>query len=367
MPHNKEIARVFFKLGCFAFGGPAAHTAMMQDELVEKRKWMTNERFLDLMGITNLIPGPNSTELAMHCGRERGGVIGQILATVCFIFPAVFLTGILAYLYVHYGTKPEVKAFFVGLTPAVFAIVAGAILKLGKKAVKSWQLGVLGLVTLAMIFSGQVNEIAALFITGLIGVVVFTKFNTAKSSAILPILSVGIFSTTAIKTFLTFLKIGAILYGSGYVLIEYLNVEFVKTGILSGKEINDAIAIGQFTPGPVLSTATFVGYQIAGFWGGVLATLGIFLPSFLFVLLLNPLIDKMKQSKILNSFLSAVNVASLALMVTALVSIGKEIIIDWRPIVLTILALGLVFLTKKVSSIGVVVICVVLGYGLSLI
>ena len=365
----KEVALVFFKLGCFAFGGPAAHIAMMEDEVVTKRKWMTRDYFLDLIGTTNLIPGPNSTEMTMHCGYERAGNKGLFVAGLAFILPAITITALLAYLYVKYGELPEVAPFIFGIKPAVLAIIAAAVIKLGKKAVKSKELAVLGVLVLIVTLLG-VNEITALLGAGVLGMLYFyikeKKISSLNSFS--PMLfSSGIGAVLAnlstLKVFLVFLKVGAILYGSGYVLFAYLDAELVTTGLLTRAELIDAIAVGQFTPGPVLSTSTFIGYQLSGFSGALAATTGIFLPSFLFVLILNPFIPKMRNSKILRYFLDAVNVAAVAVMLSVLVIMAKETLLDWRGIVIAIIATVLVFKTK-VSPIWIILIGAALGFVL---
>lgn len=363
----REVALVFFKLGCFAFGGPAAHIAMMEDEIIEKRRWMTRDQFLDLIGTTNLIPGPNSTEMTMHCGYERAGKAGLFVAGIAFIFPATLITAILAYFYVEYGQLPQVEGFVYGIKPAVLAIIASAIYKLGKKAVKSTELIVLGVLVLAASLLG-VNEIIALLSAGILGMGYFylKEKSTRSLNTVAPLLLfLGINATatkiTAINLFFIFLKVGAILYGSGYVLFAYLDAELVSAGLLTRPELIDAIAIGQFTPGPVLSTSTFIGYQLSGFPGALAATTGIFLPSFLFVLILNPLIPKMQQSKLLRYFLDSVNNAAVAVMLAVLFIMAKETLIEWQAIAIAILAVFLTFKTK-VSTIWIICIGAALGY-----
>ncbi|NNF19702.1 MAG: chromate efflux transporter [Flavobacteriaceae bacterium] len=369
----KEVAAVFFKLGCIAFGGPAAHVAMMEEEIVNKRKWMGRQHFLDLMGATNLIPGPNSTEMTMHCGHERAGVPGLFVAGACFIFPAVVITGVFAYLYAEYGQLPAVEPFIFGIKPAVLAIIAAAILKLGKKALKGWELGILGLMVLAASLLGM-NEILALLGAGVLGAFYFYIRNQppAKLQAVFPFFllltpAAVLSNITSLKVFWTFLKVGAVLYGSGYVLFAYLDAELVTRGWLSRQQLIDAVAVGQFTPGPVLSTATFVGYQLTGFWGAVAATLGIFLPSFLFVLILNPLVPKMRQSKLLGYFLDSVNIAAVAVMVAVLFVMGRDTLTDWRAIVIASVSLVLTFGLKKVNAMWTVIGGAVLGYLLYLL
>ncbi|BDS12179.1 chromate efflux transporter [Aureispira anguillae] len=375
-----EVAQVFFKLGCIAFGGPAAHVAMMEEELITKRKWMSRQHFLDLMGATNLIPGPNSTEMTMHCGHERAGVPGLFVAGICFIFPAVVLTGIFASLYVEYGELPAAAPFIFGIKPAVLAIIASAIYKLSKKALKSRALGILGFIVLVVSLMG-VNEILALLLAGVFGTLFFTAkkewLQSPKSFFPILFLQTGGALTaqiTATTIFWTFLKVGAILYGSGYVLFAYLDAELVMNGLLSRQELIDAIAAGQFTPGPVLSTATFIGYQMGGWAGAIAATLGMFLPSFLFVWLLNPLVPKMRTSKPLGFFLDSVNVAALAVMVNVLIEMGRETLFvtaswtpDWRAWTIGLISAFLIFGVKKINAMWIVIGGAVLGYLLMLI
>lgn len=363
----REVAQVFFKLGCFAFGGPAAHIAMMEDEIIERRKWMTRDYFLDLIGTTNLIPGPNSTEMTMHCGYERAGKMGLFVAGIAFIFPATIITGILAYLYVEYGQLPEVEPFIYGIKPAVLAIITAAILKLGKKAIKNIELIIIGLLVLVASLLG-VNEVFALLAGGVSGMFYFyakSKTSTSLKSVSPLLVLLGINTTvtnvSVLKLFFIFLKVGAILYGSGYVLFAYLDAELVSRGLLTRSELIDAIAIGQFTPGPVLSTSTFIGYQLSGLSGAIVATAGIFLPSFLFVLILNPFIPKMRNSKILRGFLDSVNVAAVAVMLAVLFVMAKETLMEWQSIVIVLLAVFLTFKTK-VSTIWTIIIGAILGF-----
>lgn len=368
-----EVASVFFKMGCIAFGGPAAHISMMEDEIVTKRKWMDRQHFLDLIGATNLIPGPNSTEMTMHCGHERAGIPGLFVAGFCFIFPAVVITGIFAWLYAEYGELPQVEPFILGIKPAVLAIIMGAILKLGKKALKGWELGVLGAITLTASLLG-VNEIIALLGSGIVGTLYFlTKSKvSAEPKSFLPIFLLQASGATVSKMttmgiFWTFLKVGAVLYGSGYVLFAYLDAELVTNGWLTRQQLIDSIAVGQFTPGPVLSTATFIGYQLAGVEGALLASVGIFLPSFLFVLILNPLVPKMRQSKVLGYFLDCVNIAAVAVMVAVLIVMAQDTLTGWRPITIAVLSIAVTFGWKKSNSMYIVAGGAALGYILHLI
>lgn len=372
----KEIASVFFKLGLFAFGGPAAHIAMMEAEIIEKRKWMTHQEFLDLIGATNIIPGPNSTEMTMHCGYKRGGTLGLFLAGFSFIFPAVIITVILAYLYTEYGSLPAVEPFIKGITPAVLAVIAAAVFKLGKKALKGWELGVIGLFVFAAAVMG-VHEIIALLAGGILGMIYFqVKNGSSKDTSLKNHFSLlTLFSTQTagsvatslkvmgtFKIFITFLKVGSILYGSGYVLFAYLEPELVATGLLSMTELTDAIGAGQFTPGPVLSTATFIGYQLGGFSGALAATLGIFLPSFIFVWLFHDYMLKMRGIKILSYFLDAINISALAVMLAVLIQMGIESMSGWRAILIAVISIGYTFFTKKPNAIYTIAGGAILGW-----
>lgn len=371
----REVASVFFKMGCFAFGGPAVHISLMESEIVRKRKWITHEHFLDLVGATNLIPGPNSTEMTMHCGHERAGRAGLFVAGLAFIIPAIIITGLIAWFYTAYGDLPAVVPFLEGIKPAVLAIILGAVIKLGKKSIKGVEHIVLALAVIVLCFAG-VHEIVAMIGAGLFGLIykLATTKNTINGKdkkAFLPFLTVAASSValklTSMSVFFTFLKVGALLYGSGMVLFAYLDAELVTRGWLTQAELIDAVAVGQFTPGPVLSTATFIGFQLTGWWGALAATAGIFLPSFLFVLLLNPLIPKMRQSRIFGFFLDAVNVAAVAVIAAVLVIMSIGTLLDWRSILIGILAGIIIFGFKKVSVIYVIVGGAVLGYLLSLV
>ncbi len=366
-----EVASVFFKMGCIAFGGPAAHVALMEEEIVTRRKWISRERFLDLMGATNLIPGPNSTELTMHCGYEHAGWKGLFVAGFCFIFPAVVITGVLAWAYTTYGSIPEVQPFIYGITPAVLVVIIQAIVKLGKKALKSKLLYGLGFLVLLSSFLG-VNEIYALLSAGLLGGIISTygkHKDQLKNFIFLLIPAVSRahnMDLSSGKIFFSFLKVGSILYGSGYVLFAYLDAELVVPGYLSRPDLLEAIAVGQFTPGPVLSTATFIGWQLGGWKGAIAATSGIFLPSFLFVFLLNPLVDKMRKSSFLRGFLDAVNAAAVAVMAGVSVKMGSDLFfiaeeVQWRSLLIFALAVIIKQIWKKCSAIHLVLLGSVLG------
>lgn len=367
----KEIAKLFLRLGFTAFGGPAAHIAMMQQEVVTKRKWLNEQEFLDLLGATNLIPGPNSTEMAIHIGHARAGWKGLIVAGICFILPAVFITLIFAVLYRQYGQLPEVQPFVYGIKPAIIAIILSAVYPLAKKSLKTTELILIGITVLILSFL-NIHEIYLMFGAGLFALLSATVRNRKTDSLhgflpfpLLQVTSSALISATNLNLFLTFLKIGAILYGSGYVLIAFLDTELVATGLLSRQQLIDAVSVGQFTPGPVFSSVTFVGYQINGIGGAVISTVGIFLPSFVFVALLNPLIKRMRNSVGFSAFLDAVNVASVAIIIAVCFAMGKETITDWRTILIAIVGLIITFRFTKINSAFIVLAGSVAGYLLS--
>lgn len=361
----KEIAKLFLKLGIIGFGGPAAHIAMMRQEVVVKRNWLTEQHFLDLIGATSLIPGPNSTEMAIHIGHEKGGFKGLLVAGVCFIMPAVLITGVLAYFYKEYGQQPNAQALLYGIKPAIIAIILAAIYPLAKKSIKTSFLALLGVLTLALALL-QYNEIYILFGAGLIALL-SSKIARKQSLNLAPLTLIQITKTTIVTAtnwnlFLIFLKIGAVLYGSGYVLFAFLDTELVATGIMTRATLVDAIAIGQFTPGPVFSSVTFIGYQINGFIGAVVATIAIFIPSFLFVALLNPLVKKVRSNTTIAIFLDAVNVASVAIIIAICYKMGRDSVVDWRSLMILTISIIAVFKFPKINSAFVVVFGAFTGY-----
>lgn len=368
----KELAQLFLKLGFIGFGGPAAHIAMMQKEVVAKRKWLDEQHFLDLLGATHLIPGPNSTEMAIHIGHERAGVKGLIVSGLCFILPAVFLTAGFAWLYKEYGQLPEIQPFLYGIKPAIIAIILGAIFPLAKKSFKTVQLAVIGLLVLILSLL-HYNEIALLFGAGFVSLFWFSiknKTNTNKNwlpLGMLPLSQSTLIAASNWNLFLIFLKIGSILYGSGYVLFAFLDAELVAKGLLTRTQLIDAIAVGQFTPGPVFSSVTFVGYQINGFSGALVSTLAIFLPSFVFVALLNPLVKKLRNSKSFSVFLDAVNVASVAIIIAVCIQMGTETITDWRSILIAVVSVFIAFNYKNINSAFLVIGGAFVGYLLTFI
>lgn len=364
----KEIAKLFLKLGIIGFGGPAAHIAMMRQEVVIKKKWLSEQHFLDLIGATSLIPGPNSTEMAIHIGREKGGWKGLVVAGVCFIMPAVIITGFFAYFYKKYGQQPEAQVFLYGIKPAIIAIILAAIYPLAKKSIKTTPLAIIALAALAFSIL-KFNEIYILFGAGLIALL-YSKIKSGQTLSLIPLTLVQVTKTTLVTAtnwnlFLIFLKIGAILYGSGYVLFAFLDTELVSTGLMSRATLVDAIAIGQFTPGPVFSSVTFIGYQLNGLQGAIVATIAIFIPSFLFVALLNPLVKKMRNSPSISIFLDAVNVASVAIIVAICWQMGRDSILDWRTLLIAATSIAVTFGYPKVNSAFIVIYGAVAGYLLS--
>ena len=394
MKHLKEISFVFLKLGLIAFGGPAAHISMFEDEIVTKRKWMTHQHFLDLIGVTNLIPGPNSTEMAIHCGFHRAKVPGLIIAGLSFVFPAVLISGIFAYFYVQYGNLPVVQPFLYGIKPAVIIIILNAVFKLGSKAVnaapsgkRKWELIFIAVAAALINFLG-VNEIFTILICGFFGALLIHTLEKIKSLNVFsPFVLILLFPFTQTlqetgktdisltKLFLVCLKIGAVLFGSGYVLVAYFDGELVQgLNWLTRKELLDAIAVGQFTPGPLLSSATFIGYKIAGVSGALLSTLGIILPSFIFVLIVNPVVPRLRNSKIMSKFLDAVNASALAVMFVVAVKLGTEILIDlpagqinWRTTIIVLLSAAAILFFRKINSAYIVLGGAAMGYLLFLI
>ncbi|ASC73807.1 chromate transport protein [Halomicronema hongdechloris C2206] len=358
----QDLAQVFFRLGLIAFGGPAAHIAMMDDEVVKRRQWLSREKLLDLIGVTNLIPGPNSTELAIHIGYERGGWPGLMVAGSCFILPAMVMVWILAAVYRQYQTLPQAEWLLYGIKPVIIAVILQALIKLGKKAIKDVPTTLVAIAVIAAFFL-NINEILLLVLAGL-AVMVVKNLGRNSMALLLPcsgaVAQTGGTAATAatvatsasgLQVFLFFLKIGCVLYGSGYVLLAFLQRDLVeRLGWLTSQELLDAIAIGQFTPGPVFTTATFVGYLLAGHIGAIAGTIGIFLPAFLLVGLINPWVPKLRQSRWFSAFLDGVNAASLGLMAVVTYTLGRAAIIDWVTIVLAVLAVIAVFRFKLNSA-----------------
>ncbi len=366
-----EVFTSFLKLGFTAFGGPAAHIGMFRDEFVRRRKWLTDEAFLDLLGATNLIPGPNSTEMAIHIGYLRAGWAGLIFGGLAFTLPAVLIVLVFAWLYVEYGSTPQASWLLYGVKPVMIAIILQALWNLGRKAIKGKLTLAIGIVCIVLYFLG-VNEVLLLFAGGstLMLIQNWTRLREAKPSILLPFLpalATAPVSFSLSTLFLTFLKIGAILYGSGYVLVAFLRADFVeRLGWLTEQQLIDAIAIGQITPGPLFTSATFIGYLLGGVPAALIATLGIFLPSYIFVAISNPIIPKLRGSPWAGSLLDGVIVASLGLMAAVTFQLGLASLIDLPTIVIFILS-ALLLIRYKVNTTWLIVGGALTGFITSLL
>jgi chromate transporter len=347
-----------FKLGCTAFGGPTAHIAMLRQDVVEQRKWLTDQRFLDLIGVTNLIPGPNSTEMVMHVGKERAGNKGLFAAGAAFILPAALITLFFAWLYVEYGSTTEGEWVLRGIKPVVLAVVVQAIWNLGKTAFKTIPLAIVGAFVFVLYLLGA-NEILLLFGGALIAFAaqwVLSSGHRPSASSFMapllaPLLAPGAYAIhttadpavpyTALRLFLSFLKIGSVLYGSGYVLVAFIRNDFVeRLGWLTETQLLDAVAVGQFTPGPVFTTATFVGYIVGGVPGAILGTVGIFLPAFVFVAIAHTLINRLMNLPWVRPLLDGINVAAIGLMAAVTVVLARDAVVD----VLTVILFAVAFI-----------------------
>ena len=356
----RELAALFLKLGTIAFGGPAAHIAMMEEEVVRRRRWLSREDFLDLVGAVNLIPGPNSTELAIHIGHRRAGWKGLLVAGICFIVPAFVLVFAIAWGYVRFGRLPQAQSFLYGVKPVIIAVVVQALWGLGRSAVKNARLGVLGFIALAAVMLGA-HELLVLFAIGAAAMafeVIAAKRPSRLSALLIP---PGLFSLAGASVtggagvqagtlFLVFLKVGSVLFGSGYVLLAFLRADLVeRLGWMTEAQLLDAVAVGQVTPGPVFTTATFIGYLLAGPSGAVLATVGIFAPAFAFVALSGPLVPWLRKTREAGAFLDGINVASLALMAAVTWQLGRAALSDGWAIGLAALS-AVVLLRYRVNS-----------------
>jgi chromate transporter len=360
----RTVAGVFLRLGATAFGGPAAHIALMEEEIVRRRGWISREEFVDLIGAVNLIPGPNSTEMAIHIGRRVGGWAGLLIAGVCFILPAALLVTLLAWAYREYGQVPAAVAIFKGVQPVVIAVILQALVVLGRTALKS-PLLVLVAVAAAVLAAVGVHELAILLGAGVY--VALVRRAMRRTACIVPLvlgpLPAVASGVSLPSLFWVFLKIGAILFGSGYVLVAYLRADLVERHQwISEQELMDAIAVGQVTPGPVTTTATFLGYLLGGPAGAMTATVAIFLPAFVFVALSGPLVPRLRRSAVAGAVLDGVNAASLALMGVAAYQLGRASLTDWPSVVVAGLS-ALVLVRWKVNSMWLIGAGLVFGAG----
>jgi chromate transporter len=363
----KEVALLFFRLGATSFGGPAAYIGLMHHEVVVRRKWVDEQKFLDIMGAVNLIPGPNATEIASHLGLIRAGWVGLIVAGVLFAIPGTAAIILVAWAYVKYGSLPQVGWVLYGVKPAVIAIITQAIWSLGRKGFKSPLLIIIGLGVLVL-YLFSFNEIALLLGGAVLFFLVQNGWKLIKKGTSALILAPALLSNlplaslatstlafNQVNLFLIFLKMGFTLFGSGYVMLAFLNSEFVvNLGWLTHGQVVDAIAVaGQITPGPVFNSAAFVGYLLGGVPSALLAALGIFLPSFILVALLSRFLPAMRKSWWAGSFLDGINAASLGLMAAVTIQLGRAVLIDPFTIVLAVAALFLL-IRFKVSSVWLV-------------
>jgi len=336
----KQIALSFLRLGTIAFGGPAAHIAMMEEEFVRRRAWVSRTDFLDMLGASNLVPGPSSTEMAIHIGHQRAGWRGLIIAGVCFIIPAMLIVMVCAWVYATFGSLPQVQSIMYGVKPVIIAVVLQAIWGLARTAVKNAFLATIGLVATVAALAGA-NVLAILIAAGLVAVVRawlkeraaitnLAALPTAKSLLAPAAPLAAAVSVSLWGVFLIFLKFGAVIFGSGYVLLAFLQADLVsRLHWLTQAQLLDAVAIGQVTPGPVFTTATFIGYLLGGVPGAVVATVGIFLPGFFFVAASRPLIPRLRASRIAGAFLDGVNVGAVALMLAVTWQLGRAAVVDF--------------------------------------
>jgi chromate transporter len=372
----RELGLLFLRMGTFGFGGPAVHISVMQDETVRRRRWFTDAEFLDLLGATNLIPGPNSTEMAIHIGWARRRWAGLFVAGASFILPAMLITTALGWVYVTYGALPQAEWLLYGLKPVMVAVIAQAIISLGPKAAPTTPLRVMAVLGAALNALG-VNELGVLFGTGFVSVLAArawaSRGDAPRSSLVAPAAAAGVTSITGVigvavtsvtlpALFWVFFKTGSVLFGSGYVLLSFLRADLVqRLGWLTESQLVDAIAAGQITPGPVFTTATFIGYVLAGPSGALVATLGVFLPAFFFVAVSGPLVPRLRASRWTGAFLDGVNVASLALMAVVTVQLGRTVLVD-VPAALIALAAGAVLLRFRLNSTWLVLAGALAGY-----
>jgi chromate transporter len=350
-----EVLALAVRLGFTAFGGPAAHIAMLRHEVITRRGWQTESRFLDLLGLTNLIPGPNSTEMVMHAGLERAGWRGLLAAGFGFILPAAGITLALAVAYKEFGSSPQLTGILYGVKPVVIAVVAQAIWGLGQLVFKSWTAGlIVVLVLIASLLGGP--ELPLLFVAAALFVLLeqIRKHGPKLGSirALEPVSLAGVFWL--------FLKIGGTIYGSGYVLLSFLRGEFVSRGWITQTQLLDAISIGQVTPGPVFSSATFVGYLIAGYPGAILATVAIFGPAFLFVAITGPLLTRLRNNPISALVLNGLNAAALGLMLAVTLELARSALIDGWTVALALVS-ALALLRFKINSSWLVLCGAILG------
>jgi chromate transporter len=367
----RELARVFLRLGAVSFGGPAAHVALMEEEIVRRRRWLTHDAFLDLLGAANLIPGPNSTELAIHVGYARAGWRGLLVAGACFIVPAALIVGALAWGYVRFGSLPAIGGILAGVKPVVIAVVVQAIWNLGRGVLSSRAAIVLGIACVIAVALG-VHELAVLAAAGVAMWMIVAWRRPSVGTRALGVAALPAFSAAGAASaafslgglFLVFVKIGSVLFGSGYVLLAFLRADLVvRLGWLTERQLLDAVAVGQVTPGPVFTTATFVGYLLGGAPGAVVATIGIFLPAFVFVAASGPLLPVVRRSRGARAVLDGVNVASLALMAVVTLQLARSALVGPVGITLAV-ASAVALIWFRVSAAWLVMVGALAGFAL---
>ena len=380
-----ELARLFLKLGTIGFGGPAAHIALMEDEVVRRRGWLTREAFMDYLGATNLIPGPNSTELAIEIGRDRGGWAGLIVAGVAFIVPAMLIVGVSAWAYVRFGNLPAALALFAGVKPVIIAIVVQALWRLGRTAVKTRWLAVVTAAAIVAVAVGM-NELVVLLAAAILSSLGVAARGLAADERVSMVIPIGAFASGSLSRlgatlgaavgvpaavslwtlFGIFLKIGSVLFGSGYVLLAFLRADFVeRLGWLTERQLLDAVAVGQVTPGPVFTTATFIGYVLGGIPGALLATVGIFLPAFVFVAVSGPLIPRLRRSRLAGAALDGVTAASLGLMAVVTWQLGGASLVSVSSCASGVIA-GALLATRRVNAAWLVIGGAIAGIALGM-
>lgn len=367
-PPLRELALVFLKLGTIAFGGPAAHIALMENEFVTRRQWLTREQFLDRLGASNLLPGPSSTEMAIFIGYEKRGLPGLLIAGCCFIIPAVLLVSVIAAGYVRYGALPQVSCVLYALKPVVIAIVVQAFWNLARSAVKSRWLAAAGLVATVLYLTGT-HELVVLLVAALLAAAPVLYSRGRASNPLMMLILGSPFAAAVgaaprfglVRLFLVFAKTGALLFGSGYVLLAFLRADLVdRLHWLTERQLLDAIAVGQITPGPLFTTATFIGYVIGGPGGAAAATLGIFAPAFFFVGVSSLILPRIRRSPIAASMLDGVVVGSLALMAVVAWQLGRSALVDWQTILISCIS-AFLLIRYKVNTVWLILAAGVLG------
>ena len=365
----RDLALVFLKLGTIAFGGPAAHIALMESEFVTRKRWLTRDQFLDRLAASNLLPGPSSTEMAIFIGYEKGGLPGLLIAGCCFILPAALLVSVIAAGYVRYGALPEVASILYALKPVVIAIVVQALWNLARTAIKSPLLATAGVVA-TLLFASGMHELLVLLVAALLAAAP-VLYSRKRASTPLMMLVVGppIAAAAAtprygvLRLFLVFAKTGAVLFGSGYVLLAFLRADLVdRLHWLTEKQLLDAVAVGQITPGPVFTTGTFIGYVIGGPAGAAAATIGIFAPAFFFVGMSSLILPRLRRSPVAASMLDGVIVGSLALMAVVSWQLGRSALADWRTILIACIS-AFALIRYRVNSAWLILAAGVLGFS----